>query len=140
MLLRTVPAREGLLWIRLGFVWLARQPGGVLLTLGSYLLMIGLLSMVPVIGGLIPLVAIQVATVGFMSAGRHAAVGLPVRPGLLLYGLRGGQTRVRALFALALIYTALVVGVLWLSSLVDGGALLRLLLFGALPAKGGLPE
>ncbi len=139
MLLRTVPAREGLLWIRLGFTWLARQPGGVLLTLGSYLLGVGLLSMVPGIGGLIPLAAIQVATVGFMLAGRHAAFGLPVRPPLLLVGLRGTPSRVRDLLLLALIYMGVVVGVLLLASLVDGGALLRLLLFGAMPDKGALP-
>lgn len=139
MLLRTVPAREGLLWIRLGFTWLASQPGGVLLTLGSYLLGVGLLSMLPGIGGLVPLAAIQVATVGFMLAGRHAAFGLPVRPPLLLSGLQGAPSRVRALLVLALVYVAVVIGVLLLSSLVDGGALMRLLLFGALPEKGDLP-
>ena len=134
MQLRTVPAREGLSWVKLGFIWLLRQPWSVLLMMSSYILAVGLFSMLPVLGGLVPLLVVQIATLGFMLASRKIAVGETVWPTVLLAGLRTARPRVRALLMLGVLYTAAVVGVLALASWVDGGALLRLLLFGAMPS------
>ena len=134
MQLRTVPAREGLSWVKMGFIWLLRQPWGVLLMMGSYILTVGLFSMLPVLGGLIPLLVVQIATLGFMIASRKIMMGETVWPTVLLAGLRAGRQRVRALLTLGVLYTAAVVGVLALASWVDGGALLRLLLFGTMPS------
>ncbi len=135
MQLRTVPAREGLSWVKLGFVWLFRQPWSVMLMMGSYILVVGLFSMLPVMGGLVPLLVAQIATVGFLLASRQIVRGETVWPTVLLAGLRESRTRARALLALGVLYAAAVVGVLAVASLMDGGALLRLLLFGAMPAQ-----
>ena len=134
MLLRTVPAREGLLWMRQGFVWLFRQPWRALALVGAYVLGVALLSLVPVLGGVLPLFAVQVATTGFMAASRAIDRGPPFSPLLLLDGLRAAAPRPRQLLLLALLYVGAVAAVLLLASLIDGGALLRLLLFGQLPA------
>ena len=134
MQLRTVPAREGLSWVKLGFIWLLRQPWSALLMMGSYILTVGLFSMLPVLGGLVPLLVVQIATLGFMLASRKIAAGETVWPTVLLAGLRTGRRRVRGLLTLGVLYMAAVVGVLALASWVDGGALLRLLLFGAMPS------
>ncbi|SCC93279.1 conserved membrane hypothetical protein [Thiomonas sp. X19] len=135
MQLRTVPAREGLSWVKLGFVWLFRQPWSAMMMMGSYILVVGLFSMLPVLGGLVPLLVVQIATVGFLLASRKIARGEAVWPTVLLTGLRESRSRVRALLALGVLYAAAVVGVLAVASLMDGGALLRLLLFGAMPAQ-----
>ena len=135
MQLRTVPAREGLSWVKLGFVWLFRQPWSVMLMMGSYILVVGLFSMLPVMGGLVPLLVAQIATVGFLLASRQIVRGETVWPTVLLAGLRESRARARALLALGVLYAAAVVGVLAVASLMDGGALLRLLLFGAMPAQ-----
>ena len=134
MLLRTVPAREGLLWMRQGFVWLLRQPWRALALVGVYVLGVALLSLVPVLGGVLPLFVVQLATTGFMAASRAIDRGQPFSPMLLFDGLRAPSPRPRQLLLLGLLYVGAVTAVLLLASLIDGGALLRLLLFGQIPA------
>ncbi len=136
MQLRTVPAREGLSWVKQGFVWLLRQPWSVLLMMGSYIFAVGLFSLLTMVGGLVPLLAVQIATVGFMTASRHIERGRTVWPSVLLAGLRESRPRVHALLALGMLYAAAVVGVLAIAALVDGGALLRMLMFGTEPSSG----
>ncbi len=140
MLLRTVPARDGLSWVKQGFVWLFRQPWRALALVGCYVLAVALLSRVPGLGGLLPLFAGQIATVGFMAASRAIERGAPFSPLLLLDGLRAPRPRVHNLLLLALLYVGAVVAVLLIASLLDGGMLLRLLLFGTMPSTKVLDD
>jgi hypothetical protein len=140
MLLRTVAARDGLLWVKQGFVWLFRQPWRALALVGCYLLAVALMSLLPGLGGVLPLFAMQVATVGFMAASRAIDRGEPFSPLLLLEGLRAPRPRVHNLLLLALLYVGAVVAVLLVGSLLDGGTLLRLLLFGTIPSDKVLNE
>lgn len=134
MQLHTVPARQGLSWVKMGFVWLLRQPWSVLLMMGGYILVIGVLSMLPMIGGLMPLLALQIATVGFMTASRNIEQRQIVWPTVLLAGLRQDKPRVQALLILGGLYAVAVGAVLGIASLVDSGALFRMLMFGTEPA------
>ena len=138
MLLRTVAARDGLLWVKQGFVWLFRQPWRAFALVGCYVLTVALLSLLPLLGGVLPLFAMQVAMVGFMGASRAIDRGQNFSPLLLLDGLRAPGPRVRNLLMLALLYVGALVAVLLISSLLDGGMLLRLILFGTRPPVEGI--
>ncbi|WP_298294570.1 BPSS1780 family membrane protein [Thiomonas sp.] len=133
MQLRTVPAREGLLWVQSGFRRLARQPWAALLMILAYVVVTGLVSALPVIGLVFPLFAVQFGTIGFMQASRQIALNQAVWPTVLLTGLRAGPSVLRNLLLLGALYTVAVLLVLGLGALFDGGAMLRLLLLGDKP-------
>ena len=140
MRLRVVPARTGLRWVARGLAWTARQPGPAFLTIGLYVIGMLLLSAVPVVGGILPLAAAQIASVGFMLAGRRISRGERVSPSVLFAGLTCARPQVRDLITLAGIYVGAVLGLLLLSSLADGGTLLRMMVFARLPAGDPLAD
>lgn len=135
MQLRTVPAREGLLWVQTGFVRLMRQPWAALLVVLSYVLVTGFISALPVVGLVFPLFAVQFGTLGFMQASRQIARGQTVWPTVLLAGLRAGPTVLRHMLILSALYTVAVLLALGAGALFDGGAMLRLLLLGVKPPE-----
>lgn len=135
MELRTVPARAGIEWVQAGFRSLARQPWAVLLMMMVYVLVSAFVSALPLIGVVFPLLAVQFGTLGFMQASRQIAAGQPVWPSVLIEGFRHGPAVTRNMLILAGLYTAAVIAVLALAALVDGGALLRLLLLSDPPSK-----
>ncbi len=133
MQLRTVPAREGLLWVQTGFRRLALQPWAALLMIVVYILVTGFISALPVVGLVFPLFVVQFGTLGFLQASRQIAQQQPVWPTVLLTGVRSGPTVLRNMLLLAVLYTLAVLLVLGVGSLFDGGAMLRLLLLGDKP-------
>ncbi len=135
MLLRSVSAREGLLWVRFGFACLRRRPLQALLLVLAYAAVIGLLPLLPLLGGVLSLGATQMTTLGFMQASRDIAQGRPAWPDVFLAAFRGPPRRVRSMLLLGLLYAAALLAALGLSSLADGGALLRMILFSAAPSK-----
>lgn len=133
MQLRTVPTREGLLWVQTGFRRLAQQPWAVLLMMVVYVVVTGLVSAVPLIGLAFPLFVVQFGTLGFMQASRQIAQKQPVWPTVLLTGVRSGPTVLRNMVILGIAYTLAVMLVLGIGALLDGGAMLRLLMLGDKP-------
>lgn len=131
MQLIEVPAKTGYVWFRQG-IWLFRRNPLAFLTLFfAYLLAMTLISSVPVIGGVLPLLFVPGVAVGFMAACRDAIAGKPVFPTILVDGFRSyGSTVTKHLLALGLIYVVAMTLVLAASALVDGGALLRLMTIG----------
>ncbi len=140
MLLRTVPAREGLSWVRFGFACLLRQPLQALLLVLVYVTVIGLLPILPLLGGLLSLGATQLTTLGFMQASRNIAQRRAAWPNVLLSGLQGPPRRVRAMLVLCLLYALALLAVLGLSALADGGTLLRMLLFSTAPTRQAIGD
>ena len=66
MQLNEVPAKTGYLWFRQG-VWLFRRnPVGFLTTFVAYVFAMMLVSLIPVLGTLVPLLLIPGISVGFM--------------------------------------------------------------------------
>ncbi len=133
MQLRTVPAREGLIWARTGFRRLIRQPWAALLMLLTYFVVSGLISSLPIIGLAFPLFVAQFGTIGFMQASRQIAQGRTVWPSVLLTGVRAGGSALRHMVVLAIVYTLAVLAVLGIGALIDGGAMLRLLILAEKP-------
>ncbi|CAM2157233.1 MULTISPECIES: BPSS1780 family membrane protein [Paraburkholderia] len=131
MQLIEVPAKQGYVWFRQG-IWLFRRNPLAFLTLFfAYLLAMTLISAVPVIGGVLPLIFVPGIAVGFMAACRDTIAGKPVFPTILVDGFRSyGQTVTKHLFVLGGIYVVAMTLVLAASALVDGGTLLRLMTLG----------
>lgn len=140
MLLRTVSAREGLSWVRFGFACLLRQPLQALLLVVVYVVVVGLLPVLPLLGGLLSLGATQLTTLGFMQASRHIARGRPAWPALFLSGLQGPARRVRSMLLLCLLYALALLAVLGLSALADGGSLLRMIVLSSAPARQAVTD
>jgi hypothetical protein len=131
MQLIEVPAKTGYVWFRQG-VWLFRRNPLAFLTLFfTYLLAMTLLSSIPVIGSVLPLILVPGVAVGFMAGCRDAVAGKPVFPTILIDGFRSyGNGVTRRLLMLGGAYTVGMMLVLAASALVDGGTLLRLMAFG----------
>ncbi|QNB14304.1 hypothetical protein G5S35_22460 [Paraburkholderia tropica] len=131
MQLIEVPAKQGYVWFRQG-IWLFRRNPLAFLTLFfAYLLAMKLISAVPVIGGVLPLIFVPGIAVGFMAACRDTIAGKPVFPTILVDGFRSyGQTVTKHLFVLGGIYVVAMTLVLAASALVDSGTLLRLMTLG----------
>lgn len=140
MRLRVVPARTGLRWVARGLAWTARQPAAAFVTIGLYAATMLMLSLLPAVGGILPLAAAQIASVGFMLAGRRISRGERLSPTVLFAGLTCARPQVRDLVTLAGIYVGAILGLLLLSSLADGGTLLRMMVFAQLPAGNALAD
>ncbi|WP_345815458.1 BPSS1780 family membrane protein [Paraburkholderia sp. PREW-6R] len=132
MQLIEVPAKTGYVWFRQG-IWLFRKNPLAFLTLFfTYLLIMTLISQIPVIGGVLPLMFIPGVAVGFMAACRNTIAGKPVFPTILADGFHTyGPVVARRLVLLGALYVVSMALVLAGSALADGGMLLKVMLGGA---------
>lgn len=120
MRLKTVRARQGLLWVRAGFTVFFRQPlaFGVLFALFGF--GVFLLLQVPAIGPVIALSLMPVATVTFLLATREVLAGRSASPRLIALPLRDPLNRNR-LLQLGAAYAATAIAVVLAAHLLDGG-------------------
>ncbi len=123
MRLNTVPARQGFLWVRLGFQAWWRKPLVHSLLLSAFLFGALALLMLPVVGLFALLMALPLVSLGFMIATQRTVAGLPVGPGVFLDGLRGPPAVRQAMWVLLLLYAALNLGAMALADVVDAGRL-----------------
>jgi hypothetical protein len=88
MKLHIVPARQGVLWVKLGIQTFFRQP----LALSGLFFMcaaiLSLFSLVPLVGGIAASVLLPGATLGLMAASREAGEGKFPMPSILLTAFR----------------------------------------------------
>jgi hypothetical protein len=130
MKLGIVPARQGVVWVRMGMRTFLRQP---LALSGLFFLFMGLMSvltLIPVLGNVLALVLLPSATLGFMAATREAAQGQFPMPAVLLSAFRAGRDNARAMLTLGAIYAVAFLLVLAITALADGGQFARLYLVG----------
>jgi hypothetical protein len=132
MQLIEVPAKTGYVWFRQG-IWLFRKNPLAFLTLFfTYLLVMTLVSQIPLIGGVLPLLFIPGVAVGFMAACRNTIAGKPVFPTILVDGFHSyGPAVAKRLLVLGVLYVVAMALVLAGSALADGGMLLKVMLGGA---------
>ena len=130
MKLQLAAARTGVDWMRQGIRIFWRQP--IALT-GLFFMLLGLMtliSIVPVIGGVLALVLFPTGSLGLMVGTREALQGRFPRPKLLLAGLLGTAVVRRQMLWLGAGYALGFLGVLVLSMWADGGEFARLYLLG----------
>ncbi|WP_116138915.1 BPSS1780 family membrane protein [Trinickia diaoshuihuensis] len=129
MQLIEVSAKTGYVWYRQG-VWLFRRnPLGFLTIFFTYLLSMWAISLIPVVGAVLPLALIPGVAVGFMTACRDTVAGKIVFPTVLVDGFRsyGAQGAMR-LIELGGMYLAAIALIFAASALADGGELFKLMM------------
>lgn len=114
--LKTVEASHGARWIRDAWRLFARRPLAFTSLFAVFLFGALLVSLVPILGGLVQMMALPLLSLGFMVASQSALLDGPVHPRQFLEPLRADPARRRSLLILCLIYG---VGVLLILLLVD---------------------
>ena len=128
--LNVVPARQGALWVRLGMQAFRKQPLGISGLFFTFIAVVSVLSIVPMIGPLLGLALIPALTAGLMNATHEGIKGRFPSLKMLFAPITGDQPRRRDMLVLGLMYALCFVGVMGLSMLIDGGTFARLYLVG----------
>ena len=125
MKLRLVPASRGLQWLRQGFVVFFKQPLGFAGLFASYMLLLFLALVLPLVGSLLFLAAMPLVSLGFMIGTQRALEGRFPLPRVFFEPLKKGRPARIAMLQLGLAYAAATALIMWISDAVDGGALGR---------------
>lgn len=120
MNLQIVPARVGLKWVRQGMSTFWRQPLALSGLFFLFMATVSIVSIVPFIGSALALIVLPALTLGMMAATQTASEGKFPMPGVLFAAFKAGPHR-RAMFHLGGLYAAIFMGVMFLSTLADGG-------------------
>jgi hypothetical protein len=131
--LKPVAAARGTRWIVDAFRLFARRPLAFTALFAVFLFGALVVSLVPLLGGLVQMMSLPLLSLGFMIAGQSALLDGPVHPRQFIEPLRTDATRRRALLQLCAIYGVAALVILLLADAVSGSAWSRL---QALIAKG----
>jgi len=135
--MNTVPANKGWNWVLTGFALFRKSPAmWAFLTL-SYIMLMQILGMIPVVGWFAATVLIPAFSASFMITSRELDQGRKLRFDLLFSGFR---SNLPALLAQGGLYLASGLAILGLSALVDGGLLLQLMVFGEKPPAAAFED
>ncbi|WP_313953088.1 BPSS1780 family membrane protein [Accumulibacter sp.] len=126
----TLPAAHGWRWLADGFRLFRKNHLLLTFLVVSYWMLMALVNVVPVLGTIATTLCIPAFSVSLMNACRNIERGVALGPQLLFSGF---EKNLRALLTLGAIYLAATVGILALSALADGGALMQLMLAGHKP-------
>ena len=131
--LKSVEAARGARWIGDAWRLFMRRPLAFTALFAVFLFGALLVSLVPLLGGLLQMMALPLLSLGFMVASQSALLDGPVHPRQYLEPLRTDARRRRSLLILCVSYGVCALLILWLADAVSGGAWGRL---QALLAKG----
>jgi hypothetical protein len=123
MRLLTVPSRQGIAWLRQGFAIFVRQPLAFSVLFALFMTALFVAMLLPVVGALLLLAVLPLATLGFMVATRSAVAGGPVTPRAFAEPLQQGRPRTLAMLKLGVAYAAASAVGVTLAGWIDGGAL-----------------
>jgi len=132
--LNIVPARTGLLWVKLGVQTFFRQPLALTGLFFMYMAAVLVISQFPLIGPLLAAMLVPAATLGFMAATAEASRGRFPMPTVLVSAFRAGRQRARAMLALGALYTLGALVATLLASLLTGDPSVTL------PADAEMPQ
>jgi len=126
----TLNAAHGWRWLAEGFRIFRKNHLMLTFLVVSYWMLMAIVNVIPMIGTIATTLCIPAFSVSLMNACRNIDKGGPLGPRTLFSGF---QENPRALITLGAIYLAATVGILAISSLADGGALMQLMLAGHTP-------
>ncbi len=106
MKLNIVPARTGILWVKLGIRTFLKQPLALVTLFFTYMAVMFMLSVVPGVGPALAAIVLPGMALGMMAASKEAEQGRFPMPTVLLSAFRVGRQRLRAMLVLGLIYGA----------------------------------
>lgn len=127
MKLQLVAPARGATWVRQGFAVFFKQPLAFAAVFAALMLALFVFALLPYLGALLLLAGLPLATLSFMIATRCATHGRSPLPAALVEPLQSGRARLLALAQLGITYAASTFLIMWLSDVVDGGALDALL-------------
>ena len=130
MKLQLVAPARGATWVRQAFAVFFKQPLAFSAVFASFMLVLFLLAMLPLVGTFLLLAGLPLATLALMVATRTACSGRSPLPTAFTEPLRSGRARLLALGQLGMAYAASTLFIMVLSDFADGGtldALLRML-------------
>lgn len=128
--MNTVPASCGWNWVLTGFALFRKNPAMWAFLVFSYIMLMQMLGMIPLVGWIAATVLIPAFSASFMIVSRELDQGNKLRIGLLFAGFGSNLT---ALLMQGGLYLASALGILALSALADGGALFQLMVLGERP-------
>jgi len=132
-----LPARAGWQWVTGGFAIYRRNPPILSILVISYWFVVVFLNLFPFIGALAASAVIPGLSVGLMQAARNIERGQSASIQTLFSGFRDN---VRTLIALGVLYLVATLAVLGLSTIADGGDLLRYVLASSRAERALLEE
>jgi hypothetical protein len=133
----TVPAGYGWKWVLTGFALFRKNPAMCAFLVFSYIMLMQLLGMVPVLGWFAATVLIPAFSASFMIVSQELDQGKRLGFALLFSGFR---SNLPALLTQGGLYLASALGILGLSALIDGGALLQLMILGERPPASAFED
>lgn len=120
-----ITARTGISWIREGFALFRQQPGELSMLFLLYMLLMFSLSLIPMVGQLLPLLLVPAFSMAFMQACVEIEAGRKVTPRLLLTAFR--SPALGTVLQLGAFYLLAAIGAVLASSLIDGGVFWKLM-------------
>ncbi|MDD5324700.1 MAG: BPSS1780 family membrane protein [Polaromonas sp.] len=130
MKLNIVPARTGLIWVKLGITTFMKQPLAMSGLFFMFMTVLSLATLLPYVGAALALALLPAATLGLMAATQEATKGKFPMPSILISAFRAGQQRKQAMMVLGALYAMGFLGVMAVSALFDGGEFAKLYLVG----------
>jgi hypothetical protein len=131
MQLTEVPAKTGYVWFRQGIALFFKNPLAFLAAFFTYLIAMTLVSLLPLIGKVLPLLLIPGIAAGFMAACRDTLAGKPVFPTILADGFRAyGRPAAQQLLMLGCAYVVAIALISGATALIDGGMLFQMMMGG----------
>jgi hypothetical protein len=122
MRLQTVPARQGVVWVRQGFRAFFRQPLAFAGLFATFLFAVFVCALIPMVGTFVAVGLLPLVSVGFMIATRTAIAGMYPTPRVFIDPLRGQRERRIAMIKLGIAYAVATLAIMWISDILDGGA------------------
>ncbi|MES2933915.1 MAG: BPSS1780 family membrane protein [Pseudomonadota bacterium] len=120
-----IPASAGWLWITEGTALFRKQPGALCGLFLTYMFLIFFISILPLIGKLLPMMLVPTFSIAFRQACFNIEQGETVTPALLLTGFRSPAfKRLLMLGVLYIVAASVAVGA---SVLIDGGIFWKLI-------------
>jgi hypothetical protein len=104
--LNIVPARTGILWVKLGVKTFLKQPLALTGLFFMYMAAVLVISQIPLLGIVLGAMLVPAATLGLMAATAEAESGRFPMPTVLISAFRAGRQRARAMLVLGAIYMA----------------------------------
>ncbi|OYU27943.1 MAG: hypothetical protein CFE41_08185 [Burkholderiales bacterium PBB2] len=124
--LQTVPARNGLLWIRHGFKVFQRRPLALASLFATFVFLAFVLMILPAVGFMLLLMAVPLLSLGFMLATHLVLQDKTPTAAVFLAPLKLTTQRRNNQLLLGAIYALATVGISLLAEWVDGGAMEQL--------------
>jgi hypothetical protein len=126
LILRSVGPGRGARWVIDGFRLFARKPLLFTMLFIVFLFAALLVSLVPLLGGVVQMMAVPLLSLGFMIASRSALLDGPIHPAQFLEPLKGDPAKRRAMLILCVGYGVAAIAILLLADTLSDSAWGRL--------------